>query len=49
MAIRITSASEASTSLITNSNLISKIYFPRLIVPASAVITTSLTSLSPLA
>jgi len=35
-----TSASEASTSLIMNSNLISKIYFPRLIVPASAVITS---------
>ena len=30
--------SECSNSLITNSNLISKIYFPRLIVPASAVI-----------
>ncbi|NER00345.1 MAG: ABC transporter permease [Cyanothece sp. SIO2G6] len=30
--------SECSNSLITNSNLISKVYFPRLIVPASAVI-----------
>jgi lipopolysaccharide transport system permease protein len=30
--------SECSNSLLTNSNLISKIYFPRLIVPASAVI-----------
>jgi lipopolysaccharide transport system permease protein len=30
--------SECSNSLINNSNLISKIYFPRLIVPASAVI-----------
>lgn len=30
--------SECSTSLLTNSNLISKVYFPRLIVPASAVI-----------
>lgn len=30
--------SESSTSLITNANLISKVYFPRLIVPASAVI-----------
>ena len=29
---------ESSTSLITNSNLISKVYFPRLIVPAGAVI-----------
>lgn len=31
--------SEASTSLITNTNLISKIYFPRLIIPAASVIT----------
>lgn len=30
--------SECSNSLITNSNLISKVYFPRLIVPISAVI-----------
>jgi lipopolysaccharide transport system permease protein len=30
--------SEASSSLVSNANLISKIYFPRLIVPASAVI-----------
>ena len=30
--------SESSNSLINNSNLISKVYFPRLIVPASAVI-----------
>ncbi len=29
---------EASNSLIINSNMISKIYFPRIIVPASAVI-----------
>ncbi|MBV8885375.1 MAG: ABC transporter permease [Chroococcidiopsidaceae cyanobacterium CP_BM_RX_35] len=29
---------ECSNSLITNANLISKIYFPRLIVPASSVI-----------
>jgi lipopolysaccharide transport system permease protein len=32
--------SECSTSLISNANLISKVYFPRLIVPASAVITS---------
>ena len=32
------SLSESSNSLISNSNLISKVYFPRLIVPASAVI-----------
>jgi lipopolysaccharide transport system permease protein len=30
--------SESSNSLIVNSNMISKIYFPRIIVPASAVI-----------
>ena len=29
---------ESSNSLLSNSNLISKVYFPRLIVPASAVI-----------
>jgi lipopolysaccharide transport system permease protein len=32
--------SEASNSLIGNANLISKVYFPRLIVPAGAVITS---------
>lgn len=31
---------EASNSLIGNTNLISKVYFPRLIVPASSVITS---------
>ena len=35
-----TALSESSNSLITNANLISKIYFPRLIVPASSVITS---------
>lgn len=35
-----TSLSESSNSLITNANLISKIYFPRLIVPAGSVITS---------
>lgn len=30
--------SECSNSLITNANLISKVYFPRLVVPTSAVI-----------
>jgi lipopolysaccharide transport system permease protein len=35
-----TSMSEASNSLIGNANLISKIYFPRLIVPAGSVITS---------
>jgi lipopolysaccharide transport system permease protein len=32
--------SEASNSLIGNTNLISKVYFPRLIIPASSVITS---------
>lgn len=32
------SLSECSNSLITNSNLISKVYFPRLVVPTSAVV-----------
>ena len=35
-----TSLTESSNSLIGNSNLISKIYFPRLIVPAGSVITS---------
>ncbi|MCB0808356.1 MAG: ABC transporter permease [Flavobacteriales bacterium] len=33
-----TAFSEASNSLIANSNLLSKVYFPRMIVPASAVL-----------
>jgi lipopolysaccharide transport system permease protein len=33
-----TSLAEASNSLINNANLISKVYFPRLIVPASTVV-----------
>ena len=32
------SLSEASNSLITNANLISKVYFPRLVVPTSAIV-----------
>jgi lipopolysaccharide transport system permease protein len=32
--------SECSNSLISNANLISKVYFPRLIIPGSAVITS---------
>ena len=35
-----TAMSEASGSLIGNANLISKIYFPRLIIPAGSVITS---------
>ncbi len=35
-----TSLGESSNSLIGNANLISKVYFPRLIVPAGAVITS---------
>lgn len=35
-----TSLSEASNSLIDNASLISKVYFPRLIIPASSVITS---------
>ena len=35
-----TALSECGNSLVANSNLISKVYFPRLIVPASSVITS---------
>jgi len=35
-----TAMAEASNSLIGNANLISKVYFPRLIVPAGSVITS---------
>jgi len=35
-----TALSDASNSLVGNANLISKIYFPRLIVPAGSVITS---------
>jgi len=34
------SLSESSNSLISNSNLISKVYFPRLIIPSASVITS---------
>ena len=34
------SLSESSNSLISNTNLISKVYFPRLIIPAASVITS---------
>ncbi len=34
------SLSEASSSLVVNTNLVSKVYFPRLIIPAGAVITS---------
>ena len=35
-----TALTESSNSLISNANLISKVYFPRLIVPAASVITS---------
>jgi lipopolysaccharide transport system permease protein len=35
-----TAMSEASNSLLGNANLISKVYFPRLIIPAGSVITS---------
>jgi lipopolysaccharide transport system permease protein len=35
-----TALSDCGNSLITNSNLISKVYFPRLVIPASSVITS---------
>jgi lipopolysaccharide transport system permease protein len=35
-----TAIGESSNSLINNSNLISKVYFPRLIIPAGSVITS---------
>jgi lipopolysaccharide transport system permease protein len=35
-----TALTESGSSLVGNSNLISKVYFPRLIVPASSVITS---------
>jgi len=35
-----TALSESGSSLVGNSNLISKVYFPRLVVPASSVITS---------
>jgi lipopolysaccharide transport system permease protein len=34
------SLQEASASMVTNTNLVSKVYFPRLIIPAGAVITS---------
>jgi lipopolysaccharide transport system permease protein len=35
-----TSLTESGNSLITNANMISKVYFPRLVAPASSVITS---------
>jgi lipopolysaccharide transport system permease protein len=35
-----TALSEASNSLISNTNLVSKVYFPRLIIPAATIITS---------
>jgi homopolymeric O-antigen transport system permease protein len=35
-----TALSESGNSLVTNANMISKVYFPRMVVPASSVITS---------
>lgn len=35
-----TALSESGSSLVNNSNLVSKVYFPRLVIPASSVITS---------
>jgi lipopolysaccharide transport system permease protein len=35
-----TALAESGSSLVSNSNLISKVYFPRLVVPASSIITS---------
>ena len=35
-----TALSESGNSLVTNANLITKVYFPRLVIPASSVITS---------
>ena len=35
-----TALSEASVSMVVNTNLVSKVYFPRLIIPAGSVITS---------
>ncbi len=35
-----TALSESGNSLVTNANLVSKVYFPRLVIPASSVITS---------
>ncbi len=35
-----TALSESSNSLVSNANLITKVYFPRMIVPASSIITS---------
>ena len=44
-----TAFSEAGTSLISNSNLMTKIYFPRLIIPASTILVSLLDFLISLA
>src|ERR1700693_341599 len=35
-----TALSDASSSLVSNANLISKVYFPRLIIPGAGVVTS---------
>jgi lipopolysaccharide transport system permease protein len=44
-----TAFSESSSSLISNSNLLTKVYFPRLIVPASTIIVSLIDFLTSLA
>jgi len=36
-----TALSESGSSLVNNSNLVSKVYFPRMVIPASSVISSS--------
>src|SRR5439155_4250761 len=35
-----TALSESGNSLVTNANLITKVYFPRIVIPASSVVTS---------
>ena len=44
-----TAFSESSSSLLANSNLLTKVYFPRLIVPASTIIVSLIDFLTSLA
>lgn len=44
---QLNSLSESSNSLISNANLLSKVYFPRLVVPTSAVVVSFVDFLFP--